>query len=209
MDERYKAYLESDWWKKTRAEYIKSVGGKCECCGKPYDLQVHHLTYEHLGYERNYELKCLCRSCHQWIEEQKKNGFLNLKNQNILLDARREKIRNPNCVLITTEQVVEQFIQYCKDNDLSSGGPLDFEKKEVIESEFSSFCINNNYPLYDVAYITRVRDSINPIRYKVILDYLSRKYPKFEVIKRTGFSASMVSKVFNNPNEYRKRINVN
>lgn len=205
MDERYKAYLESDWWKKTRTDYIESIGNKCECCGKPFDLQVHHLTYEHLGFERDYELKCLCRNCHQWIEEQKRcsDKFLDIKAQVELLNARKSYLSN-HTHFVTEEQVVQEFIKYCISNDLSNGGNYNFEKIEVLKNEFVSFCNNNNYPLYDANYILRVRDAINPIRYRIILNYMSRGYPKNEIVNRTGFSNSMISKVFKNPETYRK-----
>ena len=56
---RYNEYLKSDWWKQTREKTIKRYGGKCFCCNKASDLQVHHLSYDHLGFEKENELICL------------------------------------------------------------------------------------------------------------------------------------------------------
>jgi len=206
MDERYKAYLESDWWKTTREKYIKSIGNKCECCGKPFDLQVHHLTYEHLGFERDYELKCLCRNCHQWIEEQKRNGFIDRKTQIELLEARKDYIENPGHLLMTAIQVFDVFSKYCIANDLSAGGKFNFENISIIRSQYLLFCKENSYPHYEIS-VSRIQEIINPRRYRVILEYISKGYPKYETCRITGFSNSMISKVYKNPEAYRKICN--
>ena len=36
-----------------------------EVCGVKHRLQVHHLTYERLGNERDEDLKVLCWACHE------------------------------------------------------------------------------------------------------------------------------------------------
>lgn len=37
---------------------------RCAACGGASQIDVHHLTYQHLGAERDSELVALCRGCH-------------------------------------------------------------------------------------------------------------------------------------------------
>jgi hypothetical protein len=61
----YSAYLKTDTWKKKRALVLDRADGMCEGCGVNYAVQVHHLTYEHLGDEFLWELKAVCLRCHR------------------------------------------------------------------------------------------------------------------------------------------------
>lgn len=75
--DEYVAYLESDHWKATRARIMKRAGyefgppdwlekqATCEQCGNRSGKVVHHLTYEHIGEERDDELVFICRWCHR------------------------------------------------------------------------------------------------------------------------------------------------
>lgn len=69
--QRYEGYLLSQRWKCKRLEKLNSVNHTCELCGynrqtdyRDIPLDVHHLSYEHLGDERLDELQVLCRQCH-------------------------------------------------------------------------------------------------------------------------------------------------
>ena len=72
----YREYLSSYKWKKKCEEKKKSVGYKCEKCGRDKylcKLSVHHLTYEHFGDEPLKDLEVLCDRCHKpadWKREQ-------------------------------------------------------------------------------------------------------------------------------------------
>lgn len=63
----YLDYINSPAWKR-RAEIAKTkAGSRCERCGRSKysrPLTVHHLTYEHLGNEKDDELQVLCHPCH-------------------------------------------------------------------------------------------------------------------------------------------------
>jgi 5-methylcytosine-specific restriction endonuclease McrA len=74
----YSEYRISRWWRRRRQSYIDSVirrqGRKyCELClivgeqGYPIRFNVHHTTYEHLGDERDEDLKLLCAACHNLV----------------------------------------------------------------------------------------------------------------------------------------------
>lgn len=60
----YPDYLASSIWKERRNHLIEKKG-KCEICGKTKRLEVHHLSYENVGDEKERDLQVLCRSCHQ------------------------------------------------------------------------------------------------------------------------------------------------
>jgi 5-methylcytosine-specific restriction endonuclease McrA len=61
----YHEYLASDDWQVKRSDVMQQAGYRCERCGLPWGLQVHHVTYERLGNELPEDLACLCRDCHR------------------------------------------------------------------------------------------------------------------------------------------------
>ena len=61
----YKEYLLSDWWKWRRKRKLKKAAFHCEKCGSNKKLQVHHLSYESLWFEKDEHLQVLCNLCHQ------------------------------------------------------------------------------------------------------------------------------------------------
>jgi len=63
----YDEYLRSEHWKKVRKEVLSSAGNRCQRCGSPGRLQVHHKTYENIGQEHVNDLLAVCRECHERI----------------------------------------------------------------------------------------------------------------------------------------------
>lgn len=62
----YREYLQTDRWKKTRYNAMKSAGFKCQLCGATNKkLNTHHNTYERRGYELPSDLMVLCEECHE------------------------------------------------------------------------------------------------------------------------------------------------
>jgi 5-methylcytosine-specific restriction endonuclease McrA len=61
----YGQYLESRWWKFRRGLKLKDEP-KCQNpeCKFEYELEVHHLSYENLGDEKDGDLMVLCVRCH-------------------------------------------------------------------------------------------------------------------------------------------------
>jgi len=70
----YDAYLASAEWKARRALVLKRAGGVCEGCGKAPATIAHHTTYEHVGNELLFELRAVCRDCHDRIHPDKAGG---------------------------------------------------------------------------------------------------------------------------------------
>ncbi len=64
---QYLDYLQSTTWKQRRYAALERVNFKCELCGEINNLEVHHLTYAHLGNESPDELMVICGG-HHWIE---------------------------------------------------------------------------------------------------------------------------------------------
>ena len=74
----YKAYLKSEHWFNMRKSKIKWHGCKANCavCGKESSMvQLHHISYKHLGDEQPSDLVVLCPECHKRVHENK--DFLN------------------------------------------------------------------------------------------------------------------------------------
>jgi 5-methylcytosine-specific restriction endonuclease McrA len=69
----YPEYLQTPHWQRKRAAKLQQARYRCERCGYPYHLDVHHLSYENRGCEPLAELRVLCRQCHQKEHE---NGVL-------------------------------------------------------------------------------------------------------------------------------------
>lgn len=61
----YYDYIESKEWQYKRTRILQQRGKQCEVCGIKHKLQVHHLTYERLGNEKDEDLKVLCWACHE------------------------------------------------------------------------------------------------------------------------------------------------
>lgn len=67
----YREYLQSVWWRCRRYQALTEADWCCQKCGiagirgdDRAGLEVHHLSYEHLGAERSEELTVLCSQCH-------------------------------------------------------------------------------------------------------------------------------------------------
>lgn len=59
----YEQYLKSNEWI-TKRDKIREKRKLCEICKEYENLQVHHLTYENLGNEKDEDLILLCKKCH-------------------------------------------------------------------------------------------------------------------------------------------------
>lgn len=73
----YADYIRSPEWR-VKATIMKArANWQCQNCGRAASdatLDVHHLTYERLGYERQDDLLVLCRSCHERYEREKRRN---------------------------------------------------------------------------------------------------------------------------------------
>jgi hypothetical protein len=62
--EVYRRYLESPEWLERRRLVLLRDRVMCQGCHKERAVEVHHLTYDHIGRELLFELVSLCAACH-------------------------------------------------------------------------------------------------------------------------------------------------
>lgn len=60
----YQTYLRSRRWKEKAKRAKRRAGYRCQICNSSMNLEVHHRTYERLGYEADDDLTVLCARCH-------------------------------------------------------------------------------------------------------------------------------------------------
>lgn len=67
----YRDFLNTPYWKAVSAEKRRKAKYRCELCNNTGLLNVHHKTYEHHGYEKDYlnDLIVLCEDCHKKFHE--------------------------------------------------------------------------------------------------------------------------------------------
>ena len=63
----YLAYLNSPAWRTVRTRALERADYRCYHCGAKRDLQVHHLSYDRLGAERDDDLQVVCADCHEAV----------------------------------------------------------------------------------------------------------------------------------------------
>ena len=69
---KYLSYIAGPRWKKRKERYYSKFRKACALCGKgnpEVRIQLHHLTYERLGYERDEDLMPLCELHHAGVKK--------------------------------------------------------------------------------------------------------------------------------------------
>lgn len=61
----YPSYIKSKAWLARRIRFYDAFGRSCAVCGDSNNTSVHHLSYLHLGDEKDNELMVLCRFHHR------------------------------------------------------------------------------------------------------------------------------------------------
>lgn len=61
----YADYLRTAHWQRVRLLALERAGNACELCAATDRLEVHHRTYERLGFERPLDVIALCHDCHK------------------------------------------------------------------------------------------------------------------------------------------------
>lgn len=127
VTEEYRRYLQSETWQKLRSKRLAIDEFRCQRCGTPYGLQVHHLAYpDELGTEDPYiHLITLCGPCHEAIENQKQ---MYRKDK---LDAIQEQ---RNYELRAIYRTIRQMS--CYDLSAIGIGTKDYCNIDVIKADF-------------------------------------------------------------------------
>ena len=82
-------YLQSNEWKVLKQTKLNQADYKCELCSSPYNLHLHHLTYERLGNEYLSDLSILCSECHQ--RQHNHYGYDRLTDYSILIKPKQSE----------------------------------------------------------------------------------------------------------------------
>jgi 5-methylcytosine-specific restriction endonuclease McrA len=100
--DQYAEYLQTLWWRQI-ARAMRDAYPVCQKCDFPYELNVHHRTYDRLGNEKiPDDLMVLCRSCHSrehFLQEIEKYPHLVADKveevkDNILLQTKIARLKN-------------------------------------------------------------------------------------------------------------------
>lgn len=209
MDKRYQEYLQSDWWQKNREMALKAADYKCYVCGCPFELQVHHLSYAHIGYETLNDLVVLCKTHHKNIESVKKRNGTTIpaNEQRRILDCMKKQCKDGVFYpLRTRQELFDEFIEEYKHRDYSyKNGDLNLTKIEVIDSAFEEFLNKHKYDPRSPYSRSEIRDYFKYERYGVILHFYDQGAPMSLVTHQTRFTYAMISKVYADPEKYRIR----
>lgn len=194
----YAEYLKSETWKKIRAVRMNIDRNKCVVCGRPFDLQVHHMTYENIFMEDPFlDLVTLCRAHHEHIESLRGSSLFDIASNRI-------QVRQSKNNREYTKRLAHQFcLEYAKD-DRSSGGTKDLCNTKVVQAELFPYLARHYCPEHYGTII--VTEYFRNRRYEIILDMMEHGYPQFEIYKRTMFNQNMISKVFQDPEQARRLL---
>lgn len=180
----YDDYLQSDEWSEKRDKRKEIDGERCRICGRPMDLQVHHLNYRNVGHENIYEdLITLCKYCHGMVHKTKQTKQL----------ARYVRSRNDN-----TEIFCKEY--HCR--DVSIGGDLNMMDKETIRAEWSRvYGDGSRAPIMDV------QRYFKHIRVRVIRSMEDAGATPDEIMAR-GISRHMIQKYYSKPEAVERALEV-
>lgn len=73
----YNDYIHSSTWANVRRRYRKSDRPQaCVLCDSDERIVLHHLTYERVGDEALDDLVALCRTCHSYVHDLERSGYI-------------------------------------------------------------------------------------------------------------------------------------
>ena len=183
----YSDYLKTPEWQAKRNERLKIDNFRCQKCGRPMDLQVHHINYDHVGHENVYtDLITLCKYCHAKIEAQKKNY------QSSIYRSYAEKYK-------AARRLELRFCEDYHDMDISQGGQLNMLNKDVIRYQWQKW-LKEKYLILepdDGLRVTTVINYFRDMRIKIILSMSEAGAPPDAILAK-GISSNMVRKYYNN-----------
>lgn len=197
MSREYEQYLRSSEWQQKRSQRLKIDNFRCQKCGSPIDVQVHHLNYNSIFNEDVYrDLITLCKKCHQKVEQDKTEWMTYQSEQ-------RERQYQQN-----RKNWKDYNLEFChayESLDLSNGGDLNLTNLDTITQAFSEWLDEMHYAKVRPGY-TIIRDYFRDIRIKKILRMEKAGAPP-EAIMAKGISRAMVTKYYGNPKYAAKVLN--
>ena len=182
-------YYRTETWQRLRSERLKIDNYKCQMCGRPLDLQVHHIRYpEQLGTESVYDdLITLCKYCHEKVETEKAE-YRQTVQGNIYEERRRREL---------AKRHVQEFIRRNEQNDYSAGGNLNLTQISVIKEEYAKWCNMMGYDPDDSCYVITIQSYFRNRRIEDIFRQKARG-ADYNFLLQKGYSKGMVFKYWNN-----------
>ena len=71
----YNKYINSEAWEDKKTQVLTRDGYRCVCCNTQavdVPLDVHHKTYDNIGKEPLSDLSSMCKTCHKFADQQRK-----------------------------------------------------------------------------------------------------------------------------------------
>lgn len=117
----YNEYLCSEHWKRFRASVIKKRK-VCEICGgTSYIMNVHHITYNSLGKEKDKDVALLCVDCHKYVHEVK-SGKAVCSDERVLRIVKKPKASKNKAK--NAERTCENCIFFTRSKEGNKSHPL-------------------------------------------------------------------------------------
>lgn len=94
---QYKSYIRSKRWLKRLRRYYTSHDAVCVICSSTVELNLHHKTYERLGFEKDEDLVPLCGPHHEDFHESIGGSKLDMiKETDQYIEAQRTFLEQDN-----------------------------------------------------------------------------------------------------------------
>lgn len=183
----YAEYLNSDEWKKKREARKQIDGYKCVLCGRPMDLQVHHLNYYRIFHEDVCrDLVTLCKYHHEEAEEMKRSRMKASKwwYEQQLVDLAEKNAK---------KALMSSFLDRYKEHDFIYGGNENLCDYSVIRKYLNEMKKTNDY----CPGIGEVCDYFRDRKIELIFRLKDQGASPSDVLAR-GISKKMVYKYWDN-----------
>lgn len=201
----YQIYLESESFGEIRKRIAQRDNNRCKICGSTDQLETHHLTYEHIYQERDYELICLCHKCHETyhtIENYKK--YADRKNAEESEAETKEKEDTKNSKIFDYEEQIreerrlaKEVEEYIKENyylqDYAKDGPLDMCSWSVLNPIIEKECQLRGIGAYCVEKM-KLMKWFQCRRYELLLRCIDKGYSLKQVKEGTKFDPNWLNK---------------
>jgi len=171
-DRKYEMYMQSPRWQMVRQTRFALDNYKCVCCGRPMDLECHHLSYRNLGHEDILnDLVTLCKLCHEDIEQRKKDNDWGIKNQLVYI-----------------------FIRNYKGKDVLYGGKENLNVYATIEKYWEEM-VNNLHRTEIISYKTEIQNFFARKKEAFIKDCKNKNIPA-DYLRSKGISEGQIHKYY-------------
>lgn len=209
-DSDYQKYLASDEFAEIRQAVFQRDNYKCAVCGKPHNLEPHHLTYIHLYKENPRDLVTLCSSCHKAyhaVADMKisiDNLYQDEINEKIMQqreeDRRKyqEKCNHESEVCDLVSNTFKHFINedYCKNGDYNL---CDYSVIDVfIEKAINELSLSDEDAEMARRYISKkkLQDWVRYRRLEFLQRCMEKGFTIRDLCEKTKFDFSWLNKYY-------------